>query len=221
MDKLCTIIDKLRDKVESYFGGDASGHSIHHLERTMRYALFLQSKEGGDRIVVGVSAFIHDIHRIMSDKEKRFVSPKESLPVVEEFLSDTDISPEQKQKILRAIEHHEEYAFGSGGVTATDIESLILQDADNLDAIGAVGLVRTIKYSIAHNIPIYDPSVPLYQNEYDESRHDASTIHHICNKLIRLGSNMNTKTAGQLAENKIKILRDFMDMYIDETTGSL
>lgn len=219
MDKLENIIEKLREKVGNYFNKDSSGHSIDHLERTMRYALYLQSKEGGDRLVVGISAFIHDIHRIMGTEQQRFVSPKESLPIVEEFLKDIEITNEQKKHILSAIEHHEEYAFGSKGVNVTDIESLILQDADNLDAIGAVGLVRTIKYSIAHNIAEYDPNVPLYQNKFDESKEDASTIHHINNKLLRLGKNMNTKTARELAKKKIKLMKDFMNMFIQETMG--
>ena len=221
MEKLEEIIERLREKVGTYFSKDASGHSIDHLERTLHYALYLQSKEGGDRLVVGISAFIHDIHRIMGAQQNRFVSPKESLPVVQEFLKDVDITENQKQRVLSAIEHHEEYSFGSGGINVSDIESLILQDADNLDAIGAIGLVRTIKYSIAHNIPDYDASVPLYQNAYDERKEDPSTIHHINNKLIRLGENMNTKTARELAEKKTKLMKDFLDMFIKESTGNL
>ena len=221
MDKLEMAIGKLREGVGAYFSKDVSGHNIDHLERTMQYALYLQSKEGGDRLVVGISAFIHDIHRIMGAEQQRFVSPKESLPVVAKLLKNIDISQNQKEKILNAIEHHEEYAFGKNGVSVTDIESLILQDADNLDAIGAVGLVRTIKYSIAHNIPDYDPNVPLYQNAYDESKEDPSTIHHINNKLMRLGENMNTKTAKGLAKKKTKLMKEFMNMFIQETTGNL
>ena len=189
------IIDKLRKKVEVYFTKDASGHNIDHLERTLNYALFLQSKEGGDEVVVAISAFIHDIHRILGLEQNRFVSPKESLPVVEEFLKDLDITNEQKQHILYAIEHHEEYSFGQGGVQVKDIESKILQDADNLDAIGAIGIVRNFKYGFAHGLPDYISSVPLYQNEFTESKNDISTIHHMNNKLLRLGQYMNTKTA--------------------------
>lgn len=221
MEKLEKIIKKLRKKVEAYFSKDASGHNIDHLERTMRYALYLQSKEGGDRIVIGVSAFIHDIHRIMGSEQHRFVSPKESLPVVKEFLEDVGITEKQKKDILRSIEHHEEYAFGSSGINVTDIESLILQDADNLDAIGAVGIVRTFKYGFAHKIVDYDPNIPLYQRAYDESDDDPSTIHHINNKLIRLGKFMNTKTAKELAKKKIKLMKDFMKMFIQEATGEL
>lgn len=218
MQSIDEILENLKVKVEEYFGDDATGHSIDHLERTKNYALYLCKKEGGDPIVATISAYIHDVHRIMGSKEKRFVSPKESLPVVEEFLKDVDITPLQKEKILSAIEHHEEYDFGKNKVSTNQIEALILQDADNLDAIGAVGLVRAITYSIAHNMPVYDQSVPLYRNEYSESQNDVSTIHHIYNKLLRLGENMNTKTARKLAQKKTKLLKDFMNMYIEENS---
>lgn len=212
------ILKKLRIKVEEYFSKDASGHNIDHLERTLNYALYLQSKEGGDKIVVGISSFIHDIHRIMSSEKGEYVSPKESLVVVKKFIDDLEITDKQKEHILYAIEHHEEYSFGKGGNVVSDIESKILQDADNLDAIGAIGIVRTFKYGFAHNIPDYDP-MPLYQNEYEEKDHDVSTIHHIHNKLIRLGDCMNTKTAKELADSKIKLMKDFTDMYIEEIVG--
>lgn len=219
MNRIFDLINQLRQKVEAYFSKDASGHNIDHLERTFNYALYLQSKEGGDKIVVGISAFIHDIHRILGAEQNRFVSPKESLPVVEEFLKDLDITDKQRKHILKAVEHHEEYAFGKGGVQVYDIESKILQDADNLDAIGAVGIVRTFKYGIAHNVIDYNPNVPLYTNDYEESSDDASTIHHINNKLLRLGLYMNTQTAKEIAKKKTELMKEFMDMYIEEVTG--
>ena len=219
MDKVNKLIKQLKEKVKEYFDKDASGHNIDHLERTLNYSLYLHSKEGGDIIVVAISAFIHDIHRILGAEQHRFVSPKESLPVVESFLTDLDITEEQREHILFAIEHHEEYSFGKDGVNVTDIESKILQDADNLDAIGAIGIVRTFKYGIAHNVVDYDPNVPLYQSKYDESVEDASTIHHINNKLLRLGEHMNTITAKNLADKKIELMKQFMEMYIEEVTG--
>lgn len=216
--RLDSIIKKLKVKVQKFFGNDKSGHSIDHLERTLKYATFLQSKEGGDLIVIGISAFIHDIHRIMSDELGRYVSPEESLPVVEEFIADIRLTNEQKDHILLAVKHHEDYNF-SGGEKAHDIESKIVQDADNLDAIGAFGLVRVLKYGINYNLLEYDPNTPLYNNEYVEGTRDASTIHHIHNKLMRLGDYMNTKTAHHIAKNKTKILKDFVDMYIKEFNG--
>ncbi len=219
MDKLNTILEQLRAKVNSYFSKDATGHNTDHLERTLNYALYLQSKEGGDKTVVAVSALIHDVHRIMSGVQGKFVSPKESLPVVADFLNDLELTDEQKQHILNAVEHHEEYSFNNKGVTVTDIESKILQDADNLDAIGAIGLVRCIKYGHTNNLVEYNPDVPLYRNAYNEGMEEVSSIHHIYNKLMRLGDHMNTKTARKLAKKKTKLMAQFVDMYIKEFNG--
>ena len=97
MDALSSVIDKLRFKVIEYFSSDASGHNLDHLERTLNYAQYLQSKEGGDRTVVGISAFIHDVHRIMGAEQNRFVTPKESLPVVKSFIEDLDITDKQNR----------------------------------------------------------------------------------------------------------------------------
>lgn len=221
MKKVDKLINQLRERVKEYFKSDASGHNIDHLNRTLNYALYLQKNEGGDEIVVGLSAFLHDIHRIMGAELNRWVHPKESLPVVSKFLEDLPITKKQKEHILYAIEHHEEYAFGSQGVSVTDIESKILQDADNLDAIGASGIVRTFKYGWAHNHKEYDENIPLYQETgYDEAKDEPSTIHHINNKLIRLGKYMNTKTARELAKNKTKLMKQFVKMFIDEYTGN-
>jgi len=220
MEKVTEIINQLREKIQQYFNKDASGHNIDHLERTLNYALYLQSKEGGDKIVIGISAFIHDVHRILGSQENRFVTPKESLPVVKTFIQDLDITEEQKEHILFAIEHHEEYAFGKEKVAVTDIESKILQDADNLDAIGAIGIVRTFKYGFSKNIKEYDPNIELYHDQFSESKNDPSTIHHIYNKLLRLGDNMNTVTAKELAKKKTQLMKDFMYAYINEYTGN-
>lgn len=75
-------IYKLRPYVLDMFSKDSSGHDINHLERTMKLALYIQEKEGGDKIVIGISAFLHDIHRIIQNEKGVFVSPKESLETV-------------------------------------------------------------------------------------------------------------------------------------------
>lgn len=216
MDNLDKIIEELRVKMIEYTKNDNSGHNIDHLERTLKYAQYLQEHEGGDIVVISISAFIHDIHRILQSKVGHFVSPKESLPTVNEFIKDLPITETQKEQILFAIEHHEEYNFGKDGNNATNIESQILQDADNLDAIGAIGLIRALRYGILYGEPMYNPNVDFYRTEYEESSDDASTLHHINNKLLRLGEHMNTKTARELAVDKTKFLQDFLNRYVDE-----
>lgn len=131
-------IKKLRPFVIELFKKDSSGHDISHLERTMNTALYLQEKEGGDRIVVGIAAFLHDVHRIMQNETGSFVSPKDSLDAVKNILSNIDLTQDQIDKICYCIEYHEQYNWNGNNVN--DLNTLILQDADNLDAIGAIGI---------------------------------------------------------------------------------
>ena len=88
-------INKLKPEVLKLFKNDSSGHDITHLERTMNLALYLQKFEGGDKIVIGISAFLHDVHRILQNETGKFVSPKDSLWKVKEILSVVDLSNEQ------------------------------------------------------------------------------------------------------------------------------
>ena len=209
-------IEDLRPLVIELFRKDSSGHDISHLERTMNTALYLQSKEGGNRIVIGIAAFLHDVHRIMQNETRTFVSPKDSLDTIRDILSKIDLSNEQVEKICYCIEYHEQYNWNGNNVD--DINTLILQDADNLDAIGAIGIGRTFSYGGAHNVVMYDPSTPLNENnDYAESNgDDESTIHHFYHKLFKLGNNMNTNTAKELAKKRTNFMKNFVNEFLSE-----
>ena len=209
-------IEQLKPYVIELFKSDSSGHDISHLIRTMKTALYIQEKEGGDRIIVGISAFLHDIHRIMQNESGKFVSPKDSIPKVKDILSHINLSEEQINKICYCIEYHEEYNWN--GKNVEDINTLILQDADNLDAIGAIGIGRTFAYGGSHNVIMYDDSVPLNENnDYSEANgDDPSTIHHFYHKLFKLGNNMNTKTAKELANKRTEFMKDFVKEFLNE-----
>ncbi len=202
-------------KIEDLFNLDSSGHDLGHLIRTMLTAEKIQKAEGGDLEIILLSAVLHDLHRIMENKEGRYVSPEESLPAVRSILDELNVDSEKKERILYSILHHEEYGFGKEKIEVKDIESKILQDADNLDAIGAVGLLRCFKFCQAHKITDYLDE-PLYYEEFSESKHDISLIHHLHNKLCRLKDYMNTPTASKIAKRKTKILEDFVKGYIEE-----
>lgn len=211
-------IEKLRPYVLKLFEQDSSGHDIGHLERTMKVALYIQSKEGGDRIIIGIAAFLHDVHRIMQNETGDFVSPKDSLENVRRIIDKANIglSKEQIERICYCIEFHEEYNWNGNNVD--DLNTLILQDADNLEAIGAIGIGRAFVYGGAHNLPMYDEKIPLNENDdYIESEGDnESTIHHFHHKLFKLGDNMNTKTAKEMAEKRIDFMKEFTKVFFDE-----
>lgn len=213
-------IEVIKPHIIELFKEDSSGHDIGHLIRTMNLALSICDKENGDRLIVGIAAFMHDIHRIMQNECGHFVSPKDSLPKVREILSNTNLSSDIIDKICYAIEHHEEYSWSGNKVD--DINTLILQDADNLDAIGAIGIGRVFVYSSKNNIPMYDEEIPIDESDnYADEKNDPTSIHHFYHKLFKLGDNMNTNTAKEIAKKRIDFMKEYVDEFLNEWKGIL
>jgi len=221
MEEINQIIEKLEKEVSNLFNSESSGHDIYHLKRTMNLALHIQEKEGGDRFVIAIAAFLHDIHRIIQKETDRYCSPKDSLIKVNEIIQKNEITGERVAKILHCIELHEEYDFSENGKTAKDTEALIVQDADNLDAMGAIGIARAFSYGGAHGVPIWVPNIPLGREVYDESKNDSSEIHHFYSKLLKLKKNMNTKTAKDMAESRYKFMENYLQEFFKEWEGKL
>lgn len=219
MDTLETYLQKLDRKIKEMFSSESSGHDIHHLHRVLSLALHLQEKEGGDRLVIGVSALLHDVHRLMEKESGVYCPPVDSLPTVEKLLKEIDFPKEYITKVLHSIEYHEEYGFTKDGKTVKDIETLVLQDADNIDAIGAVGIGRTFAFGGAHGVSMWVPEVPFNEDIYDASKKDLSTIHHFYSKLFKLEENMNTKTAKSMAKERTDFMRKFVEQFISEWKG--
>lgn len=213
------IIQQLEDEIKELFHKESSGHDIYHLKRTLSIALTLQEKEGGDKLIIAVAAFLHDIHRIIGKEIRKFCSPKDSLPKVREILTRVILTDEQKEKVLHCIEFHEEYDFSENGKTVNDIETLILQDADNLDAIGAIGIGRTFSFGGSHNLDMWVPEKPFNRKEFNESENDPSTIHHFYSKLLKLKENMNTQTAKNMANERHKFMELFLQEFFNEWNG--
>ena len=193
------------------------GHDFDHFNRTTKTALYLQKKEGGDPIIIGIASILHDVHRLIQSQKKEYVPPKESLDKVLEIikLANLDLTDAQINSILFCIEHHEDYNWDGNNVK--DINTLILQDADNLDAIGAIGIGRSFGYAALNNQLFYDDTIPLENYKgYEEKLKDVSNIHFLNNKLIKLGDNMNTKSAKKIAKERIKFIKVFIDEYLKE-----
>ncbi|MGE5472725.1 MAG: HD domain-containing protein [Ignavibacteriales bacterium] len=219
--ELESIIDNLEKEIKDLFCLDTSGHDIYHLKRTLNTALHIHEKEGGDRLVIAISAFLHDIHRIIQNETKEYCHPRNSLAKVEEIIhkAGIDLSEKQLKMILHCIEYHEEYSFNQAGKTVNDIETLILQDADNLDAIGAIGIARTFAYGGANNMPIWNNELLNEDEKYEEKISDDSTIHHFCGKLLKLKDDMNTETAQKLALHRHKFMEAFLGEFFEEWNG--
>lgn len=222
MKNFSKTFEKVEEQVKELFKIDSS-HDFYHLEKTMKLAIKIQKIEGGDKIVIVLASFLHDIHRIINVQTGKYCSPEASLPKVREILDKAGFDDKNRiDKILNCIKVHEEYNFSDGGKTAKDIESLIVQDADNLECMGAIGIARTFAYGGVHNIPIFVPEVPLPKGNWnDHSPQSASQIHHFYEKLLRLKDNMNTKTAKKLALKRHKFVVNFLKQFFAEWKGEI
>lgn len=213
------IFAKLQDHIQKLFHQESTGHDFTHLQRVFNLCLHIQEKEGGDRLVIGIAALVHDVHRLMRKEQGKYCSPLESLPQVKEILNVVEIPEDIQQKVLHCVEFHEEYGFTKEGKTTNNLETLILQDADNLDAIGAIGIGRALLFDGAHGVPMWNPDIPLEDTHYQNEKHDPSTLHHFHNKLLKLGENMNTKTGKALAQARHHFVEVFIEQFFKEWSG--
>ncbi len=126
-------------------------------------------------------------------------------------------------KVLRAIEYHEAYNWHDSENKNRDIETLVIQDADNLDGIGIMGIARTFCYAGAHKLKLYDPEIPLNDlDDYQEKFGGQETvIHHFYHKLFRLGESMNTATAKKISRKRMKYMKKFTEKFIREWNGEM
>lgn len=212
-------IIRLKKDVEEMFSCDSSGHDLEHLQRVMNLSLKIQEKEGGDRLIVGIASYLHDIHRVIKNKDGSYVSPKESLPVVQKLLDKLSLTKEQKEEICFCIENHENYNWNKGNVQ--NINALIVQDADNLDALGSIGIARCFAYGAANNIKMFDENeMKNIKLDYtEESGKDEASITHFYHKLFNLGSHMNTKTAKKMAKHRTKVMQKYVQEFLKEWKG--
>lgn len=219
-DDIQTSPEELQLEIEKIikdnFDSETSGHDLYHLKRVYNLALKIADKEGGDKIVIGAAAFLHDLHRIIQKETGKLCSPKASLPRVKEILDQLKLSEEQKIHILYCVEMHEEYSFNSQHEKVSDLETLIVQDADRIDSIGAVGVARLFTYCGAHNLPMYLPNIAIDENAYDANIHDPDAMQHIYKKLLKLKDSMNTKTGRQLIESRHAFLENFVQEFLAE-----
>lgn len=138
---------------------DSSGHDINYLIRTMNRALYIQGREGGDRVIIGIAAFLHDIQN-NGKRDGSFCFTKDSIPKIKEILANINLDEEQVNEICFCIENHN---WNSNNVN--DINSLILHDADNLDFIGVIGIARAFIDGGSYGASMYDHTKALNNND--------------------------------------------------------
>ena len=193
-----------------------SGHDWFHIERVYKNALLIAEGEDCDITVVKLGALLHDIADSKFNDGDETVGPK----VAREFLESQNTSEEIITHVVNIILN---ISFKGGNFEKkfTSKELEIVQDADRLDAIGAIGIARTFNYGGFKNRPIYNPSIAPQTNmtkeEYKNS--EAPTLNHFYEKLLLLKDKMNTKTGRKIAEERHKFMELFLSQFYAEWEG--
>ena len=206
------MIEKTKEFVKNKLYGEGSGHDWFHIERVYNLAKYIAQKENANFFIVEMTALLHDI-----DDWKFSKSNDSNTTVTEKFLKSIEVDEESIKSIIRIIQTMS-YKGGVVDSTQHTLEGKIVQDADRLDAIGAIGIARTFAYGGHKNRPIYDPSIkPMDFKDLNEVKNaENHTINHFYEKLLKLKDLMNTNTAKEIAEKRHKFMEDFLEEFYSE-----
>lgn len=207
------ITKQVINEIKAQFEGDASGHDWFHIERVYNLAKYIQSKEGGDLEIVELSALLHDI----SDHKFNGGKLDEGGNVAYEILIKLGYPANRSEKVKYIVDN----VSYKGANTKNEMDSLegrIVQDADRLDAIGAIGIGRTFAYGGHKGQPMYDPELePSLHNSFEEyAKSKGTTINHFHEKLLLLKDRLNTETARKMGEKRHNLMQSFLDDFLGE-----
>lgn len=198
MDKL-EILQKTQEFIYKGFAGEGTGHDYFHIERVVKVAKRIAREENADLFLVELAAWLHDVgdYKLNDGVDK-------SSELITKFLSGLNVSQEI---ISKTIEIVSQVSFSKGKV-AESLEAKIVQDADRLDAIGAIGLARVFAYGGSKEREIWNPENP-----------EMTTIQHFYDKLLKLKDLMNTNSARKIAEERHQYLEEFLARFYKEWEG--
>jgi uncharacterized protein len=210
------IIEATTTFVKSILQHDSSGHDWWHIERVRKAALQIGEKENANLFVVEMAALLHDVA-----DEKLNKSEEEGLMKVRNWLSSLQITETEQEEVIEIISTMS-FKGGSRPPMKT-IEGQVVQDADRLDAIGAIGIARTFAYAGAHGDLIYDPELPFRESmTKEEYRNGKSTaVNHFYEKLLKLKDTLNTNAAKKAAQERHDFMTAFLDQFYKEWNGQL
>jgi len=192
------------------------GHDWFHIQRVYKNALLIAQGETCDETVVKLGALLHDIADSKFYNGDETVGPK----IAREFLENERVSEAIITHVIQIIDNIS-FKGGNNEKTFSSIELDIVQDADRLDAIGAIGIARAFNYGGFKNRAMYDPQIApkLNMNKEEYKNSQAPTINHFYEKLLLLKDKMNTETGKQIAKNRHNYMQGFLAQFYAEWEG--
>ena len=207
------LIERAQSYVQQRFENEYSGHDFFHTLRVFKMATRIAECEGADVKIVQLATLLHDV-------DDRKLSPEtyESQANARDFLRENGVDVDAIERICQIIR---EVSFGANDSAPTTLEGACVQDADRLDAIGAIGIARAFAYGGNHNRAMYSPNVKpnLHMTKEEYAKSESTTVNHFYEKLFKLTALMNTPTAIQLAEARDAYMQAFISEFMDEWDG--
>ena len=214
--KKAEVIRNTVEFVKKTLADAEGGHDWFHIQRVYNNAQLIAKGEKADLFVVKLGALLHDI------ADYKFHNGDESKGplMASEFLENQNVSEVEINHVIKIIENVS-FKGGNEAQTFTSIELQIVQDADRLDALGAIGIARTFNYGGFKGRAIYDPEIEpnlnMTKEEYKAST--APTINHFYEKLLLLKELMNTETGRKIAEERHNFMEDYLQQFYNEWDG--
>ena len=208
-----STIDNTAAFVKEKLEGAEAGHDWFHIERVWKLAAQIAETEDCDIEVVELSALLHDIADPKFHDGDETIAPK----IARAFLEEQNVSEETIQKVLFVIEN---ISFKNRDQAPVNppIELQVVQDADRIDAIGAIGIARTFNFGGFKNNLMYHPDIKpqlgMSKEEYKKS--NGTTINHFYEKLLLLKDMMNTEKGKKMAEERHNYMLNFLDQFYKE-----
>ncbi|WP_442847195.1 HD domain-containing protein [Leeuwenhoekiella sp. H156] len=211
------LIERTRDFVKETLANAEGGHDWFHILRVYKNALHIAKGESGaDVLTLALAALLHDI----ADSKFHNGDEEKGPKMARAFLAKNHVDEVRLEAVVKIIENVS-YRGGHKKSDYTSLELQIVQDADRLDAIGAIGIARTFNYGGFKNRKLYDPTIKpdLEMTAEDYKKSEAPTINHFYEKLLLLKDQMHTATAKEIAADRHRYMEGFLEQFYAEWEG--
>ncbi len=211
-----SLVQKTTEFAKTTLQGAEAGHDWAHTERVLRNARLILEAESADGDVVELAAILHDIADAKFHNGNEELGPK----LAGEFLKQQGLDDKRTEHVCNIIRHMS-FKGGNENSAWTSLEMEIVQDADRLDAIGAIGIARAFQYGGFKNRSLYNPEIApnLTMSKAAYRKSDAPTLNHFYEKLFLLKDRMNTSIGKKMALDRHLFMEEFVNQFLAEWEG--
>lgn len=211
-------INWLLRELKVHFEAESTGHDYWHAERVWKSAVTMGKQESADLKTIQAAALLHDVADWKLDEAKREAGQAK----ITLWLTELGYS-ESEQELVHDIMENMSYKGGTNNNKVLSLEGQIVQDADRLDALGAIGIARAFAYGGSKGRPLHDPEMDPAQFDNFEAykNHKGATVNHFYEKLFKLKDLMNTTAGKEMAESRDTFMHEFINRFYAEWDGEV